>query len=118
MAFRDPHDVDTIARLEAGDGHRCADFDVADAVAKLSHEAGRLDALLLEVSRKRARNAISLHRLETQSNGIIAVALFRSALHDRAGTGGDHRNGHGAPVGGEDAGHPDFTAQDVLHASL
>ncbi len=83
--------------------------------SKFADEARRLDALLLEVSGERAGQAGSLDRLKTQSDGIVAVLLFRSALHDRTGTSRDHRHGHGAPVGGEDAGHPDFTAQDILH---
>src|ERR1700722_679981 len=117
VSFRDAGDVDAIAGLEARDGHRIAHFTLL-GTAKLSHEPHRFDALLLEVAGHCTRHRAALARLETERDGVVAVRFLRPPIDDRTGTRSDHRHRDRTPVRGEDAGHPDFTAQDVLHSSV
>ena len=97
----------------------CAGLDALDVVAKLAHEARRLDALLLKMPGKGTGDAVALDASpKPKSDGVVAVLLLRPAFHDRAGTGFDHRDRHVSPVVGEHARHPNLAAKDVLHLVL
>src|SRR5579863_2121407 len=118
MPLGNPDDVDAIPGLEAGDRHGLAELAILPVAAKLADDAHRLDALLLEVSTLRSGQPTPLDWLKTQSNGLVAVLFLRPQTDDRAGTRRNHRDRHVPAVIGEDAGHPDFTAKDVLHAPV
>src|SRR5580700_938043 len=117
VSFRHADHVNAIARLKARNGYGFSGLTF-HFVAELADKPNRLNALLLEVARERAGSAVALYRFEAQSDGIVAVLFLRLALHDRAGTSHDHRDGHRPPILGEDARHPHFPAQDVLHAAF
>src|SRR5579862_9750125 len=94
VALRNADDVHPIPGLKPSHGDACADGLIAKTRPELAYETRSLDALLFEVTRKRPREPVTFDRLETESDGFVAVLLLGAALDDRTGTGRDHRNGY------------------------
>src|SRR5580658_6489583 len=114
LALADAGDVHVFADLETVDQHAIADLRLVFRVlnAHFADVAHRGHARLLVMSGLGLVHALRLHKFnQAQLHRVVAVLVFRAALHHHARAGLQHRARNGRAVIGEDLRHPQLDSQ-------
>src|SRR5262249_12833871 len=120
LADPDPRDLDLVAGLEHGDGHRLALDRAVDAPAELDQAPVRGNLELREMAELGLRELAVGDLLERELHGVVPVDILGPHLDDGAGAGLDHGDGgHAARLRVEHLRHAELLAEDAFgHQSL
>jgi hypothetical protein len=114
FALRDADDIDELAFGESGDVYDVADLERRGRVEADFREDARgvFEAGLLRVAEFGGAGVLLLLRREADLDGVIAIGFGGLHLHDRAGAGFDHGDGHEHILCVVNLRHPDFLTEE------